>query len=74
MKVSDNTIAADFLGRFFENLGRSSAKSFENLAENVYKNPSRAIEIVAKAAIAAASKNPEAPKAIPDVVTLLRRH
>ena len=59
MTVSDNTIKAEGLGSFFENLGKLSAKAGKKLATNVLKNPGRALEIGANVATAAASRNPK---------------
>ena len=59
MIVSDNTIKAEGLGSFFKNLGKISSKTGKKLATNVLKNPSRALEIGANIATAAATKNPK---------------
>ena len=58
MTVSDNTLKAEWLGCFFKNLGNISAKAGKKLATNVLKNPARALEIGAKVATAAVSRNP----------------
>jgi len=60
MTVSDNTIQAEGLGRFFKNLGRMSAKAGYKVGTNVLKNPGRALEITSNIAAAAATKNPKA--------------
>ena len=60
MIVSDNTIQAEGLGDFFENLGKVSSKAVKKLARNALKNPSRFLEIGANVATAAASRNPKA--------------
>ena len=60
MTVSDNTIQAEGLGSFFKNWGRISVKAGEKLATNVLRNPGRALDITAKIASAAASRNPKA--------------
>ena len=39
MTVSDNTIKAEGLGKFFKNLGKISAKTGKKLATNALKNP-----------------------------------
>ena len=44
MTVSDNTIKAEGLGSFFENLGKISAKAGKKLAKNVISNPGRALD------------------------------
>ena len=59
MIVSDNTIQAEGLGSFSENLGRRSAKFGKKLARNVLKNPGRALEITSNIATAVAPKNPK---------------
>ena len=41
MTVSDNTIQAEGLGSFFENLGNISSRSGKKLATNALKNPAR---------------------------------
>ena len=70
MIVSDNTIEAEGLGSFFKNLGKISAKTGKKLATNVFKNPGRALEIGAKVAIAAASRNPKnVMSTLPELIT-----
>ena len=59
MIVSDNTIQAERHGSLFRNLGKISAKSGKGIANNVPKDPSRCLEIGAKVATAAASRNPK---------------
>ena len=59
MIVFENTKAAEGLGIFFKNLGRSS-KAGKNLATNMFKNPSRALQIGVKIGTAAVSKFPKA--------------
>ena len=59
MTVSDNTIEAEGLSDFFKNLGKSSVKAGKKLAKNVVKNPSRALDITANIASAAASRSPK---------------
>ena len=69
MIVIDNTIQAEGLGDFFENLGKVSSKAAKKLAKNAIKNPSRFLEIGANVATAAESKNPKAAlSAIPEVI------
>ena len=69
MLVSDNTIKAQGLGKFFKNLGKASAKAGKKLATNVLKNPGRALEIGANIGSAAVSRNPKAAlSTIPDVI------
>ena len=59
MIVSDNTIQAECLSDFFKNLDKSSVKLGKKLAKNVLKNPSRALDITANIATAAAGRSPE---------------
>ena len=69
MIVSDNTIKAEGLGRFFKNLGKISSKAGKKLATNVLKNPGRALEIGANIATAAATKSPKAAlSTLPEVI------
>ena len=58
--VSDNTVKAEGLSNFFKSLGKISAKTGKKLANNLLKNPARALEIGANVATAAASRNPKA--------------
>ena len=60
MIVSDNTIQAEGLGNFFENLGKISAKAGKKLAKNVLSNPVRGLDLTAKIATAAATKSRKA--------------
>ena len=57
MTVSDNTIQAEVLGDFFKNLGAKGLRVSKKMAKNVIKHPSRALDITAKIATAAASRN-----------------
>ena len=59
MRVSDNTKEAEGLSGFFKDLGKSSVKVGKKLAKNVLKNPSRALDITANIASAAASRSPK---------------
>ena len=73
MIVSDNTIEAECLSDFFKNLGESSVKVGKNLAKNVLKNPSRALDITANLATAAASRTSKnVMKTLPEVINLHR--
>ena len=70
MIVSDNTIQAESLNSFFKNLGKISSKPGKKLATNVLKNPSRALEIGANIATAAATKSPKAAlSTLPEVIS-----
>ena len=69
MIVSENTIKAEGLGSFFKNLGKISSKAGKKLANNVLKNPGRALEIGANIATAAATKSPKAAlSTLPEVI------
>ena len=69
MLVSDNIIQSQGLGKFFEILGKASAKAGKKLATNVLKNPGRALEITSNIATAAATRNPKAiASTLPDVI------
>ena len=69
MTVSDNTIKAEGLGSFFENLGKIFAKTGKKLAKNVITNPGRALDLTAKIATAAATKSPKAAlSTLPEVI------
>ena len=70
MIVSDNVIQAEGLGSFFKKLGKISAKAGKKLAKNVLSNPGRALDLSAKIATAAASKNSkQALSTLPELIT-----
>ena len=70
MIVSDNTIQAEGLGDFFKNLGKSSVKVGKKLAKNVLSNPGQALDLTAKIATAAASRNSkQALSTLPELIT-----
>ena len=70
MIVSDNTIQAEGLGNFFKNLGKISAKAGKKLAKNVLSNPGRALDLTAKIATVAASRNSkQALSTLPELIT-----
>ena len=70
MDVSDNTIKAEGLGDFFKNLGRSYVKVAKKLAKNVLSNPGRALDLTAKIASAAASRDSkQALSSLPELIT-----
>ena len=58
MTVSDITIQAERSGGFFENLGNKGLNVSKKMAKNVEK-PSRALDVTANIATAAASRNPK---------------
>ena len=57
MIVSDNVIQAEGLSDFFKNLGKKGLNVSKKMAKNVLSNPGRALNITAKIATAAASRN-----------------
>ena len=59
MIVGDNTIAAEGLSDILKVLGKSSVKVGKKLAKSVLKNLSRAFDITANIATAAASRYPK---------------
>ena len=69
MIVSDNVIQAEGFGDFFKNSGEISAKAGKKLAKNVLSNPGRALDLTAKIATAATTKNPKAAlSTLPEVI------
>ena len=73
MTVSDNTIQAERLGSFFQNLGRLAAKAGRKLATKVMKNPGRALENFSNTATATATKNPKvALSSLPELFNFYR--
>ena len=67
--VSDNVIQAEGLSSFFKKLGKISAKAGKKLAKNVLSNPGRALDLTAKIATTAATKNPKAAlSTLPEVI------
>ena len=59
MTVSDNTIKAEGLGDFVKHVGRKGLIVSKNMAKNVLSNPTRALDITANIATAAATRNPK---------------
>ena len=59
MTVSDITIQAEGFGDFFKNLCKKGLNVSKRMAKNVLKNPSRALDITANIATAAACRNPK---------------
>ena len=57
MVVSDNVIQAEGLGYFSKNLGKKGLNVSKKMAKNVLSNPRRALDLTAKIATAAASRN-----------------
>ena len=59
MIVSNNTIQAEGFGDFFSKLGKKDLLCQKRWQKNVLENPSRALDITANIATAAASRNPK---------------
>ena len=57
MTVSGTTIEAEVLGDFFKNLGKKGNNVSKELAKNVLRNPTGALDVTANLAISAVSKN-----------------
>ena len=70
MIVSDNVIQAEDLGDFFKNLGKKTLNVSKKMAKNVLSNPGRALDLTAKIATAAASRNSkQALSTLPELIT-----
>ena len=70
MIVSDNVIQAEGLGDFFKSLGRKGLNVSKKMARNVLSNPGRALDLTAKIATSAVSKNSkQALSTLPDLKT-----
>ena len=70
MTVSDDTIKAEGLGDFFKNLGKKGLNVSKKMAKNVLSNPGRALNLTAKTATAAASRNSKkALSTLPESIT-----
>ena len=68
--MSDNAIQEEGLGDFFSNLGKKGLTVPKTMAKNVLANPSRALDITANFATAAASRNPKnVMKTLPELIT-----
>ena len=71
MIVSDNTIEAEGLGNFFKNLCKKGPNLSKKMAKNVLSNPGRALDLTAKIATAADSRNSkQALSTSPELITL----
>ena len=67
--MNDNTIEAEGLGDFFKNVGKRRLNVSKKMAKNVPKNPSRALDIKANIALAAASRSlKKVLSALPEVI------
>ena len=70
MIVSDNTIQAEGLGDFFKNFVKKRLNVSKKMAKNVLSNPGRALDLRAKIATAAASRNfKQALSTLPELIT-----
>ena len=70
MIVSDNVIQAEGLGDFFKNLGKKGLNVSKKMAKNVLSNPGRSLDLTAKIATAAASRNSkQALSTLPELIT-----
>ena len=70
MIVSDNVIQAEGLGDFFKQLGKKRPNVSRKMAKNVLSNPARALDLTAKYATAAASRNSkQALSTLPELIT-----
>ena len=70
MIVSDNVFQAEGLGDFFKNIGKKGLNVSKKMAKNVLSNPGRALDLTAKIATAAASRNSKpALSTLPELIT-----
>ena len=70
MVVSDNVIRAECLGDFFKNLGKKELNVSKKMAKNVLSDPGRALDLTAKIATPAVSKNSkQAISILPELIT-----
>ena len=70
MIVSDNMVQAEVLGDFFKNLGKKGLNVSKKMAKNVLSNPGRDLDLTAKIATAAASRNSKrALSTLPELIT-----
>ena len=70
MIVSDNVIQDEGLGDFFKSLGKKGFNISKKMAKNVLNNPGQALDLTAKIATAAASKNSkQALSTLPELIT-----
>ena len=68
--VSGNVFQAEILGEFFKNLGKKRLNVSKTMAKNGLSNPGRALDLTAKIAEAAVSKNSkQALSTLPDSIT-----
>ena len=70
MIVIDNVIQAEALGYFFKNMGQKGLNVSKKMAKNVLSNPGRALDLTAKIATAAASRNSkQVLSTLPELIT-----
>ena len=70
MTVSDDTIKAECLGGFFQNLGEKGLNVSKKMSKHVLSNPTGALDLTAKFATAAASRNSkQALSTLPELIT-----
>ena len=70
MIVSDNVIQAEGLGDFFKNLGKKGLNVSKKMSKNLLSNSGRALDLTAKIATAAASRNSkQALSTLPELIT-----
>ena len=70
MTVSDDPLKAEGLCNFFKNLGKKGLNVSKKMAKNVLSNPGIALDLTAKIATAAASRNSkQALSTLPELIT-----
>ena len=70
MIVSDNVIQAEGLSDFFKNVGKKGLNVSKKMAKNVLSNPGRALDLTARVATAAVSRNSkQALSTLPELIT-----
>ena len=70
MIFSYNVTQAEGLGDFFKNLGIKGLNVSKKMAKDVLNNPGRALDLTAKIATAASSKNSkQALSTLPELIT-----
>ena len=70
MIVSDNLIQAEGLGDFFKNIGKKGLNVSKKMSKNVLSHPGRALDLTAKIATAAASRNSkQSLSTLPELIT-----
>ena len=70
MTVNGKTKKAEGLGDFFENLGKKGLNFSKKMAQNVLSNPTRALDLTANIATAAAARNSkQVLSTLPELIT-----